>query len=117
MKVFLYHYVAPYHYYNGYYFMKCSSISQFAILYLQVPLNLESIGADFYTGNFHKWVFTPRGCAILWVNPKNHHMMRGPITSHFLGHETFQYDFLLQVKSLVICFHFQVTIPLCCLMT
>ncbi|XP_031569052.1 putative L-cysteine desulfhydrase 1 [Actinia tenebrosa] len=36
----------------------------------QVPLELESLNADFFVGNLHKWMFTPRGSAILWVHPK-----------------------------------------------
>lgn len=31
----------------------------------QVQVNLEDLRQDFYTGNFHKWLYTPRGCAIL----------------------------------------------------
>lgn len=36
----------------------------------QIPLNLPDIDADFYTGNLHKWLFTPRGCGFIWMNPK-----------------------------------------------
>ncbi len=31
------------------------------------PLNVEDIGADFWTGNFHKWPSAPRPCAALAV--------------------------------------------------
>lgn len=35
-----------------------------------------------YTGNFHKWVFTPRGCAILWIAKQHHDWCTPLVTSH-----------------------------------
>ncbi|MEV0270884.1 aminotransferase class V-fold PLP-dependent enzyme [Hamadaea sp. NPDC050747] len=32
--------------------------------------DVEGIGADFWTGNFHKWAFAPRGTALLTVAPQ-----------------------------------------------
>ncbi|XP_071491479.1 uncharacterized protein [Diadema antillarum] len=48
----------------------------------QLALNLEELGADFYYGNFHKWCFTPRGCAIFYIHPKHHPWIRPAITSY-----------------------------------
>jgi isopenicillin-N epimerase len=34
-----------------------------------LPLAIESLGADWYTGNCHKWLFAAKGCAFLWTAP------------------------------------------------
>lgn len=33
-----------------------------------IPLNLQQIQADFYTGTLHKWLLSPKGCTFLYVN-------------------------------------------------
>jgi isopenicillin-N epimerase len=33
----------------------------------QLPLDIEALGVDWYTGNLHKWAWTPRSSGILWA--------------------------------------------------
>nr|XP_006812638.1 PREDICTED: uncharacterized aminotransferase C660.12c-like [Saccoglossus kowalevskii] len=48
----------------------------------QLRLNLEELGADYYIGNLHKWMFAVRGSAILWVHPKHYKSIKPLITGH-----------------------------------
>lgn len=47
-----------------------------------IDLELDALGVDYYTGNFHKWVCTPKGVAILWIAKQHRHRVRPLVTSH-----------------------------------
>jgi isopenicillin-N epimerase len=47
-----------------------------------LPLNIPALGCDWYTGNLHKWVFCPKGCAFLWVDPARQDDAQATIISH-----------------------------------
>ncbi len=32
-----------------------------------LDVQIDALGADFYTGNLHKWAYAPKGTAVLWV--------------------------------------------------
>jgi len=36
-----------------------------------IPLSINDVGADFYTGNLHKWLLAPSGAGFLVVGPGN----------------------------------------------
>jgi isopenicillin-N epimerase len=47
-----------------------------------LPLDVESIGADWYTGNAHKWLFAPKGCGLLWTAPDRQSQTLPAVLSH-----------------------------------
>lgn len=50
-----------------------------------IPLDLPTLGADWVTGNAHKWLFAPKGCAFLWASRESQPGLHPVVISHGLG--------------------------------
>ena len=65
----------------------------------QIPLNLSELGATYYTGNCHKWLFAPRSAAFLLVAPERQHLIQPVVISHGSNAHCPQYsEFQLRFK-------------------
>ena len=47
----------------------------------QISLNLETIGADWYVGNLHKWAMSPKGAGFLYVRPEMQYLVEPLVVS------------------------------------
>lgn len=50
-----------------------------------LPVDLGSLGADFWVGNMHKWVCAPKASAVLYAAPQWRDQLRPLVASHGLS--------------------------------
>lgn len=50
-----------------------------------VPLDLGAVGADYYVGNCHKWLMSPKGAGFLWARRELQQGLHPTIISHGYG--------------------------------
>lgn len=46
-----------------------------------IPVDISSLGVDWYTGNLHKWAWAPRSCGVLWASPARQESLRPTVIS------------------------------------
>ena len=51
----------------------------------QLELDIASLGADWYTGNCHKWLFAPKDSGFLWARSGAQAGLHPPVISHGYG--------------------------------
>jgi isopenicillin-N epimerase len=46
-----------------------------------IPVNIADLNVDWYTGNLHKWAWSPRSSAVLWAHPARQQSLRPTVIS------------------------------------
>ena len=46
-----------------------------------IPLDIPSLGVDWYVGNLHKWLWVPRSSGILWTSPARQQTLHSSVIS------------------------------------
>jgi isopenicillin-N epimerase len=67
-----------------------------------IALDIPATGADWYSGNLHKWAHAPRACGILWARPEHQATLHHPIASWGAGkgfHAEFEHTATLDPTS------------------
>jgi len=63
----------------------------------QIKLDIPSLGADWYITNAHKWLYAPKGCALLWTSPEWQEQTHPTVISWgYHGNEGYSREFLWQ---------------------
>jgi isopenicillin-N epimerase len=50
-----------------------------------IDLDVAALGADWYAGNCHKWLFAPKGCGFLWARADRVEGLHPTVISHGYG--------------------------------
>lgn len=63
-----------------------------------IPLDIEALAPDYYTGNCHKWICAPKGAGFLYVRPDLQEQVRPAVISHganagLVGNARFRAEF------------------------